>query len=369
MEVHSGSPDGDRLTAEALSLGQALDVDVVQLATLFANRGIYHGMAGRRPQAVSYFREAARLAEQAGDNARLGLVLLNLSEAVAPSDPTAAADAARTAAGHLRRVGDRYMLAFATANLFSALLLLGDWDAADDVVTEALIVDELADIELLSCYPGWLAALRGDFATAEAVLARLGDLRDTEDLQDLATIYLVEAFAAASRGQAAEALRHARAALVHADAIGISNESLRWAWPLATRAAHDLGDTAALGQLLTLLDSYLPGHVAPMLRAERELVRARLASHDHAPAAGESFTAAISALRHDSTPYHLAHGLLDHARHLARERGTDAAEAAIEEARTIARALRCQPLLDRSEEIAATGHGSDAPYGDVRPRA
>ena len=48
------------------------------------------------------------------------------------------------------------------------------------------------------------------------------------------------------------------------------------------------------------------------------------------------FTAAITRLRQHSTPYHLAHGLLDHAQHLHRTGDDEAAEAATAEARDIA---------------------------------
>ena len=106
LEVHSGSAEADRITAEALSLGQALDVETGLLGSLLANRGIYHVIAGRRPQGIAYFREAARLTEQADDAKRLGNVLLNLSDVLSVSDPAAAAETALTAAGHLRRVGD-----------------------------------------------------------------------------------------------------------------------------------------------------------------------------------------------------------------------------------------------------------------------
>ena len=351
LEVHSGSAEADRITAEALSLGQALDVETGLLGSLLANRGIYHVIAGRRPQGISYFREAARLTEQADDAKRLGNVLLNLSDVLSVSDPAAAAETALTAAGHLRRVGDRASLAYVIVNLVCALLEVGDWDAADRELTEALDADGLADIELVTCYPGWLAALRGDADAAEAVLAALGELRDTEDLQDKATIGLVEGFAAAARGQAADALRHARGLLAYADTVGISGESLRWAWPLAARAAHELRDTAATGELLAMLDSYLPGNLAPMQRAERDLVRARLADHDDGQAATASFAAAISGLRQHSTPYHLAHGLLDYAQHLSGMGDAEAATAAIDEAGAIARQLGCQPLLDRADAI------------------
>jgi hypothetical protein len=85
-----------------------------------------------------------------------------------------------------------------------------------------------------------------------------------------------------------------------------------------------------------------------MLRAERDLARARLTDRDGDQAASAAFTAAIGSLRELSTPYHLAHGLLDHADHLTRLDDAEAAAAAVGEARDIAQRLRCQPLTDRA---------------------
>jgi class 3 adenylate cyclase/tetratricopeptide (TPR) repeat protein len=352
LEMFAGSPNADRLTTEALTLGQALGAGAGQLTGLFTARGIYHGLAGRQPQAIAYFREAARLATQAGDNVRLGVVLLNLSEALTFTDPAEAADAARTAAGHLRRAGARNHLSFAITNLAHALLLLGDWDTAGRELSQAVESGELAGIDYLPCYQGWLAALRGDADTADTMLGALRDLQASEDPQDKAKISMAEAFAAAARHQPGNALRHARDTLSRVDALGISHECLCWAWPLAARAAHDLDDTAAVAELLTLLGSYQPGHLAPMLRAERDLARARLADHAGDPAATASLATAIATLREDSTPYHLAHGLLDQAQHLSRRGDADAATAAADEARGIATRLRCRPLLDRAEAIS-----------------
>jgi class 3 adenylate cyclase/predicted ATPase len=348
LEVFAGAPAGDALTAEALTLGQALAVDDATLAHLFTTRGNCHAFAGRPRQAAAYFREAARLAEQAGDTARLGRALLNLSDAVTGTDPAAGAEAARAAATHSRQAGARNQLAVAITNLTQALLMTGDWDAADAELAQALDGDGLADIEYLACYRAWLAALRGDTPTAQAVLAGLAGLRASEDPQDQATIAVAEAFTAAADRQPAAALRRARAVLGHAAALGIGHECPRWAWPLAARAAHDLADTATTTELLALLDGYRPGQLAPMQRAELDLARARLT----APAAdGTALAAAITALRQHSTPYHLAHGLLDHAAHLLRTGDEEAAEAAIGEARGIAERLACQPLLERADTI------------------
>ena len=354
VEVFAGSPDADRLSTEALTLGQALGAGTGLLSALLTDRGIYLSSAERRAEAVAYLREAARLAEEAGDSFLIGRALLNLSDALTVTGPAAAAEAARTAAGHLRRAGNRDYLAYATTNLVQALLMLGDWDAAGQELIQAVDSDGLADHGTVACYRGWLAALRGDAATAQTLLAALSDLRASEDPQDKAQISLEEAFTAAARGHQQDALRHARATLAQAGALGISHEFIRWAWPLAARAAHDLRDAAATGELLTLLDSYQPGHLPPMLLAERDLARARAAAGDQAAAA--AFAAAVSGLRELSTPYHLAHGLLDHAGYLMRRRDAEAAEAAeadVREARDIAGRLRCQPLLDRAADTTA----------------
>jgi hypothetical protein len=104
-----------------------------------------------------------------------------------------------------------------------------------------------------------------------------------------------------------------------------------------------------------------------MLRAERDLARARLAARDGAPDAEAALAAAVDGLREHGTPYHLAHGLLDHAQHLTRLHDADAAEAAIGEARDIARRLRCQPLLDRAEELAPGQPGYGPRDAAARP--
>ena len=361
LEVLAGSAKAEALTAEALVLGQDLAVDDATLANLFTLRGMCHAFAGRTAQATANHREATRLAERSGDTLRLGIALANLSDAVTRSDPAVGSEAAWAAADHLRKAGARQMLAFAVTNLAQALLMTGDWDGAAAELARAVDADGLAGIEDLACYSAWLAALRGQAATAQAALAGLGDLRASEDPQDLAMIAVAEAFTEAARGKPAAALRHARAVLGHAGALGIGHEFLRWAWPLAARAAHDLADTATAIGLLAVLDSYQPGQLAPMQRAERDLARARLAAGSGPDAGGAAWTAAIAGLREHSTPYHLAHGLLDHARYLSSLPDAGAAARAVGEARDIADRLRCRPLLDRAADLTPAAPPLPAP--------
>jgi class 3 adenylate cyclase len=339
------SPQADALSSEALALGQAIGIDSAELSGLMSTRaGALHFT--HPLEAVAYYRESARLAEQIGDTPRLGSTLFNMAEALEATDPAAAADAASAAAGHLRRVGDRHYLAYAIISHASALRMLGDWDAAEQELASGLDRDGLADVEYLRCDRGLMAGLRGDTETADAMLASLPDMRASENPQNLALVSLADAFAAAAHDQPEAALRHARIVLSHAAELGLSYPATRWAWPLAASTAHALGDDAAVGELLALLDAFEADKVSPMLAADRDLVRARRAAGHDDPAAAAQFGAAISSLRDRSTSYHLAHGLLDFAVYLIGS-GDMQAAAAIGEARQIAERLRCQPLLDR----------------------
>jgi predicted amidophosphoribosyltransferase len=71
---------------------------------------------------------------------------------------------------------------------------------------------------------------------------------------------------------------------------------------------------------------------------------------------GEAFAAAFAVLREQGTPYHLAHGLLDHARYLVSRGDGDAAAQAVDEARAIGRQLGCRPLLDRADATEQAQH-------------
>ncbi len=354
LAVFSGSPDADRLSTEALILGQALDVDVSTLTTLFLTRAIFMGTQDRRAQQVAYLREAVRLATKAGDNVALGRALLNLADAEVQTDPAAAAEDARAAAGHLRRAGASSMLEAAIVNLVYALLMLGDWDGAEAALSAD--TDVLSgDFDYITALHALVAALRGDAEAARAGLESLAVMLASDDVQDKATISLLRAFVAAAEGRPEQALEQAMATIAHVGAIGMTHETVRLAWPLAARAAWQLADGSATAALLDLVEGRQPGQLGPLLRAERDLAMARLAARDEPQRGDDAFAAAIRGLRERGTPYHLAHALLDHAEYLAGQGRGDAAAAATGEAREIATALRCQPLLTRAAALTSPG--------------
>jgi class 3 adenylate cyclase/tetratricopeptide (TPR) repeat protein len=351
LEVFDGSADADQLATEALALGQALDVDVSRMCELLEIRAVHLWFTDRRIESAAYLRESIRLATEAGDTFSMGTGLLNLSDVL--DDPEARAAVARSAAGYLRRVGNVDFLGYALSSLASALMSLGDWDAAEAELRQAIASGELPEADTITMKLAELAAARGDAAAAEAMLATLQDLRASEEHQLQSNISLLDAWVATARGEPVNVLRHARESFAHIDAIG--SNFLSWPWALAVRAAFELGDPAAVRELLAMVDSAPPGHVPPMLRPERDLARARLAAAGGDPAAGRQFTSAISGLRELGTPYQLAHGLLDHAAYLTGLGDTAASAAAIDEAQAIGRRLRCRPLLDRATALHRVG--------------
>jgi class 3 adenylate cyclase/tetratricopeptide (TPR) repeat protein len=352
VEIFAGTEDADALSAEALHLGQSLGVDSEQLASLFISRGIWLTFARRRPQAAAYFREAVRLGELAGSSIVVGRALLNLSDTLAVDDSAGAIEAARSAMLLLRRAGDRDRLVFAVSNLCAGLLAVGDWDGAAAALSESLEIEGLTDTGFIPVYQQWLGAMRGQPAD-QAQLERLAALYTSEDVQDLSFAGLAAAFHADLRGEPEEALRLAQAVVAYAARIGIGAEASRWGWPLGTRVARQLGENATVREFLALVDAYPPAELPVAIRVERRLVLALLAIDEGDPDGDAALAEAIELLRLDSTPYHLAQGLLDLAERLSSLGDCEAASAAIDEARQIAERLGCQPVLDRANQILA----------------
>jgi hypothetical protein len=345
IEAFTGGPAADALTTEALVLGQAVDVDAHRLATLFIVRGIAMYFANRNSEALANIEFAARLAEQAGDSIVLGRALVNLSTGQLPTDPAAAAAAAKTATELCRRVGARGQLATAVANLATAQLWMGEWDQTEELVQTAAEADGLAETTDVTELRILLAALRGDLRTASE-LHRRAHFSTAEDLQDRSYSVALELLMASVADDPLQVVRRASEVVEIAEGLGIRHEVVTWAWPLVSRAAQSVGDTATLNEMVAALDAHPNGHLPPLLRIERDLANAPSRVD---PAA--TFGSAIMALRRFGSPYHLAHGLLDYAGYLVSTGDTVGADPLIEEALGIADRLRARPLRRRAELV------------------
>jgi class 3 adenylate cyclase/predicted ATPase len=354
LEVFAGSPEGDRLSAEALDLGQALDVPADKLAALFVIRGIADAIVNHPAQAVASLREAVRLAERAGDVSTLAQALVNLADTLTTTDPPAAVEAARTAAELARRYGGRHQLVFAVINLADVLLVAGEWDEAEALLREGAERDGLDDQDYVSSYRGLVRALRGDLAFAQRTLAGLPLLHASEDPQDRSSLATLAATVAEAQGDEGEALRQARLGLQNLELLGLQATSMRSLWPIAARAAHRLGDRTASEELLAMLDGHPVGHLPPILRAERALARARLTAGSGPAAADALFEAALAGLRALPAPYHLGQALLDRADYLVAGGDAEAAARDVAEARAIGDRLGAAGLLRRAEAMRPT---------------
>ena len=353
-----GTPDADRLSAEACALAEQVDTPWQLMAGLYNDRAITLMELGRRRECVMYLREAGRLAEMAGDLYSQGLALANLASTVTPDDPLAGAEIARAAAAVARRAGSHRALGLAIENLASALILAGDWEGSAAVLAEAFEQDGLGEQEYVVVCALMLASLRGESASARSMLARLGSWLTSEDPLDRALAADAEALVAVSEGQHAVGLARAKDALAPAWDGRIALEGNEWRWALAVRAAFEVQDEAAVDDLIEHLGMRNEAKLPRLMKAERTLALARRAAGRSDPSADEQFDAAIADERTLATPYHLAQALLDYADHLIATGRNERAAPLVDEAREIAERLGAEPVVRRAAAILA---GSGAP--------
>jgi hypothetical protein len=301
-----------------------------------------------------YLREGARLALSQGNRLVAAIALLNLSNMLNIDQPSAAIEPSREAFDIFSEIGDRFMTSVVIANTAWSQLALGDWDAAEESLTRLpppLLGQQLT---YLTCAQAFFAGLRGDPERAAEVLSRVEDGDRADDRQKVAAAAAARAFIAHARGDNAVALDHALDCIEAFRGIApFGGDDGRWTWPLAARSAHELGRFDLEESLAVMCEELPRGEPAPMQRAEAALIRARLVAvgHDRDDDPDALFETAIAALRDLSTPYHLAHGLLDHAAHLV-ETGRSVDEL-VDEARAIGERLGCRPLCERAARVAS----------------
>ncbi len=335
VDVFSASPRAAETVWEAIELAIGLDSDASVLADTFSVAGIWYLTTNRIELCLAMLERSAKLAQQAGDRRAEARALSNIAGAVVITDPRTAIDAGRKAAELSRQLGDAVFLVTATANLASALLLTGGWEEAESRLEQLVDVGGAQDPRI---YPYYLlaASLRGDANHAREIAAGpMQRLRDSDAPDEQAMVALADAAVALDDDPRAT-VEHARTLLTHIDAVGLAGEITVWGWWLGARAARDLGDAAALADLVAVVDAHPVGHVPPALRAEVDLARAYLISDADDPEAAELIDRGVARLRAVPAPYLLAHALLDRGK-----------AADLDEATRIAESLGCRPLLAR----------------------
>lgn len=345
-EIFAGSTEGGDVSEEALVLGQALDLPDNTLADLFMVRAMDYDNRNQHAQARALYEYAVQLAARTADSFGQARALSNHASATTAFDPAASEASSRRAVEILSRIGDCWLLPTACANLGVALIVRGEWTEAERTLINT--IDDLGSTgghALVATYAA-LSALRGDLDKARN-LATLETSRASDDPQDRSEALFADALIAAAEGNPAEALRCAREIVVSYErALGLSHELFYLSWPVAVRAAFEIGDEQAVRELIALLDAHPVGHLPPILRAERTLARARLRDTD----ADAALVDAVAQVRAVGSPFHLAHALLDLAQYRI---PTSAApvEPLISEAVAIADQLQARPLAARAQTV------------------
>ena len=277
----------EQVIAEALVLGQDLDVSADLLGEVFTTQGIWLSFTERRPEAVAYYREAVRLADQTGNHVNAGRALLNLSDAIAGIDPGEAVEAARNAVERLERTGNLDLLVFARSNLAAALLAIGEWDAVDAVLDGShRAAGGEKSMSLLTLFRAWLLGLRAAMGRREA----------GRRSRSSAGCWPARIRRTAPRSKSR---RHLRASPDQPRRcnrrVPSSATRIRWAWPRrpcggrgrSRRARLWLRDDASPGRAAQLSWIATGMVSSPRSRTERDLVRARSAAVHGEPGAGK----------------------------------------------------------------------------------
>jgi hypothetical protein len=334
----------------SIAEGQRLEASL--FPELFAAEGSMHRGQHEPHRAAASFREAARQSAAFGSVDQTSGILLNLSDCLLPLSIEEAIDPARQAIALARRRGSKFMLAMGTGNLAQALILAGDWDAVDVVMTEA----EREGVRQMP-YCGWPTGLlgfyRGEPDKIRQSHLELSVLAGSQDPQDISNMALADVLLAGGEGRHRDLLDVVWGILDGSTPQEESSEFFRYAVPIAIDTAFDLDDLADAQRLIDWVRAIPRGHHFPLTVAAADLAEARLLSRATDPTAGEAFGHALESFRSYGSPWHIADALLRWAEHQRSTGEITSVAATIDEVQAIAQQLNCLPMLHRVEGFTA----------------
>jgi len=253
-----------------------------------------------------------------------------------------------------RRTGDRLSeLSFMTGDT-GELVYLGRWDEAVERLDHVDLHDELV-LDMVLTGLGTLVsplAHRGELERAREVLAVMGGMEASQDVQFRAVFRVTQAALLRAEGKYAEALAAAEDAFATRAEFGIRASQVKEALVEAVEAAFALGDLEKVEELLGVIDGLRPGELTPYVQAQGARFGARLAA-----ARGETelvepgFEAAARQFVDLSMPFARAITLFEHGEWLvSRDRAAEA-ESMFEQARATFEQLKATPWLERLDRV------------------
>ena len=145
------------LADQALPLAASTGTDEIAM-DLLTTRGVALANLGRSTEATAILTGVMELARRRGMLRVVGRAAINLSYTLAPDDPAASFEVARTALEDAKRHGEIVGVRYLMGNAGGAALEIGEWDWA---------LAQLEELEGLIVEPGevlWLEHLRGSIA-------------------------------------------------------------------------------------------------------------------------------------------------------------------------------------------------------------
>jgi DNA-binding CsgD family transcriptional regulator len=331
-------------TSEAMAL--------TNLATLDARGGDFAQLA--------HLVQARALAESAGAfGALMRAIHWEASLLEAYGEYGRAAEVARAGIAAATRAGlARTSGAVHAANLVNALIALGRWDDAVEVIDHTLELAPTPGLRaLLVCARGVVAVARGDPDCAVAVddardAFAAGRFLNPNEALPLAGLEIELRLA---EGRPADALAVVERALSEHDL----QQSARFSWPLLAaggRAARAAGAGADAERAAVLLDA-LRGHadklpVVTRVQHAHASTFAAESAHADGMADRDAWDAAADAWREVGQPYPQAYALLNAAEAAARDRNRGGAAGRLRRAAELADRLEARPLRERAGHLA-----------------
>ena len=174
-----------------------------------------------------------------------------------------------------------------------------------------------------------------------------------DNLQDRQIARAASATVFLAGGRPAEAVDMAWESL-HTQALGLSRETFRVAWPTAVEACLALGQIDEADRLLDMVGSSPPGHVPPYLRAQLARFRALRSAGTGAEAVEADFRSAVAGMTSLRYPYWLARSQLDLATWLTDQARDEEADQLSTTARAVLAGLNVRQPGDPSPALGGT---------------
>jgi tetratricopeptide (TPR) repeat protein len=254
-----------------------------------------------------------------------------------------------------RQRGDREGLVYALVAPTLALYSLGRWDEALGRVAEADSIDSSPHARSESLWAVGILGARGKIDEGQALLDRLGMMRDSEQPDVLAGFAAAEAMLMSAAGRHAQARAAAARGLEQSNVLSLAEPSMRVCAIESISAGIELGELDAVEEALGRVLEMKPGERFAVLDAEVDRLSARVAARRGDTETAEAgFRMAEASFAAQGNPFALATTQLEHAE-LLREQGRhEEAEPLADAARAGFEELEATAMLERLQSMAGT---------------